>query len=83
MTPHGDYNTRYDFLVGPGDKAPNTTVGPAFRFEDVNVGELELTGKDVPATVGVGDKFRFVAEVGYFHTVQCLLHLDPHSTESR
>jgi hypothetical protein len=83
MTPHGDYDTRYDFLLGPGDKGPNMTVGPAFKYEDVNVAELRLTGEDVPATVGVGDKFRFVAEVGDFNAVQCLLHLDPLSTETR
>jgi len=83
MTPHGDYHTRYDFLLGPGDKGPNTTVGPAFKYEDVNVVELRLAGKEVPATVGVGDKFRFVAEVGDFNAVQCLLHLDPLSTETR
>ncbi|MCP8706981.1 DUF4839 domain-containing protein [Streptomyces sp. AC04842] len=83
MAPHGDYETRYDFLLGPGDKGPNTTVGPAFQYEDVNVAELSLTGKDVPAAIGVGDKFRFVAEVGDFNAVQCLLHLDPVSTETR
>ncbi|MFJ8695768.1 DUF4839 domain-containing protein [Streptomyces roseolilacinus] len=83
MTSHGDYDTRYDFLLGPSDKGPNTTVGPAFKYEDVNVAELRLTGKDVPATVGVGDTFRFVAEVGDFNAVQCLLHLAPVSTETR
>ncbi len=83
MTPHGDYDTRYDVLLGPGDKGPDTTVGPAFKYEDVNIAELRLTDKDVPATVGVGDKFRFVAEVGDFDAVQCLFHLDPISTETR
>lgn len=48
MAPHGDYETRYDFLLGPGDKGPNTTVGPAFQYEDVNVAELSLTDTDVP-----------------------------------
>ncbi|MEV5178746.1 DUF4839 domain-containing protein [Streptomyces werraensis] len=83
MAPHGDYETRYDFLLGTGDKGPNTTVGPAFQYQDVNVAELHLTGADVPATVGVGDKFRFVAEVGDFNAVQCLFHLDPVATETR
>jgi hypothetical protein len=83
MAPHGDYDTRYDFLLGPGDKGPNTTAGPAFTYEDVNVAELGLTGRDAPATVDVGDKFRFVAEVGEFNAVQCLLHLVPLSTETR
>ncbi|WPW22483.1 DUF4839 domain-containing protein [Streptomyces sp. HNS054] len=83
MAPHGDYETRYDFLLGPGDNGSNTTVGPAFQYEDVNVAELSLTGKDVPAALGVGDKFRFVAQVVDFNAVQCLFHLDPVSTETR
>ncbi|WP_393097425.1 DUF4839 domain-containing protein [Streptomyces sp. LN325] len=83
MAPHGDYDTRYDFLLGPGDKGPNTTVGPAFKYEDVNILGLKLAGKKIPATVSAGDKFHFVAEVGEFKTDQCLLLLDPVSTEVR
>ncbi|MCS0606216.1 DUF4839 domain-containing protein [Streptomyces sp. LP11] len=83
MAPHGDYDTRYDFLLGPGDKGPNTAVGPAFKYEDVNISDLNLTGKKIPVTVGAGDKFRFVAEVGEFKADQCLFFLDPSSTEIR
>ncbi|GII28880.1 DUF4839 domain-containing protein [Planotetraspora mira] len=83
MVPHGDSDTRYDFLLGPGDKGPNTAVGSAFKYEDVNIFDLKLTGKKIPATVGVGDKFRFVAEVGEFNAEQCLFFLDPVSTEVR
>ncbi|MEW2426894.1 DUF4839 domain-containing protein [Micromonospora sp. NPDC047644] len=83
MAPHGDYDTRYDFLLGPGDRGSNTTVGPAFKYEDVNILDLKLTGKKIPATVGVGDTFRFVAEVGEFKPAQCLFFLDPVSTEAR
>ncbi len=83
MAPHGDYDTRYDFLLGPGDKGPKTAVGPAFMYEDVNIFDLELTGKNIPATVGAGDEFRFVAEVGHFNAGQCLFFLDPISTETR
>ncbi|MFE9915513.1 DUF4839 domain-containing protein [Micromonospora sp. NPDC005553] len=83
VAPHGDYDTRYDFLLGPGDMGPNTTVGPAFKYEDVNILDLKLTGEKIPAAVGVGDKFRFVAEVGKFNPAQCLFFLDPVSTEAR
>ncbi|MEV6699274.1 DUF4839 domain-containing protein [Streptomyces sp. NPDC051453] len=83
MAPHGDYDTRYDFLLGPGDKGPNTTVGPAFKYQDVNIFDLKLTGKKIPATVGAGDKFRFVAKVGKFNANQCVFFLDPVSTEIR
>ncbi|MDQ0958318.1 hypothetical protein QFZ66_002196 [Streptomyces sp. B4I13] len=83
MAPHGDYDTRYDFLLGPGDKGPNTGIGPAFKYEDVNILDLKLTGTEIPATVRAGDKFRFVAEVGEFNAKQCLFFLDPVSTEIR
>ncbi|WP_314247475.1 DUF4839 domain-containing protein [Streptomyces sp. DSM 40907] len=83
MAPHGDYDTRYDFLLGPGDNGPKTGGGPAFKYEDVNVLDLKLTGKEIPAAVGAGDKFRFVAKVGEFNANQCLFFLDPVSTETR
>ncbi|MFD8191250.1 DUF4839 domain-containing protein [Streptomyces wuyuanensis] len=83
MAPRGDYDTRYDFLLGPGDKGANTTAGPAFKYEDINIPDLRLTGKKIPATVGTGDKFRFVAKVGEFNADQCLFLLDPVSTEVR
>jgi len=83
MAPHGDYDTRYDLLLGPGDEGPQTADGPAFKYEDVNVFDLKLTGKRVPATVGEGDKFRFVAEVSEFNPIQCLFYLVPVSTKVR
>ncbi|MEV6474921.1 DUF4839 domain-containing protein [Streptomyces sp. NPDC051657] len=83
VAPHGNYETRYDFLLGQGDEGPNTTVGPAFKYEDVSTGNLNLTGKKVPAAVGVGDQFRFIAEVREFNATQCLFFLAPVSTEVR
>ncbi|MFD5410208.1 DUF4839 domain-containing protein [Streptomyces nojiriensis] len=83
MAPHGTYDTRYDFLLGPGDKGANTGVGPAFTYEDVGISDLKLTGTKIPAAVGAGDTFRFVAKVGKFNADQCLFFLDPVSTETR
>ncbi|MEU1232010.1 DUF4839 domain-containing protein [Streptomyces sp. NPDC005828] len=83
MAPHGDYDTRYDFLLGPGDQGPKTEGGPAFKYEDVNTHDLKLTGRSTPSTVRAGDKFRFVAQLGEFNAKQCLFFLDPVSTEIR
>ncbi|MFD7881312.1 DUF4839 domain-containing protein [Streptomyces bauhiniae] len=80
MASHADH-TRYDLLLGPGDEGPNTAVGPAFKYEDVSMLDLHLTGKT--ATVGAGDKFRFVAEVGEYNATQCLFYLHPVSTDAR
>ena len=83
MMPHGDYKTRYDILLGAGDKGPYKGFGPNFKYEDVSVFDLKLTGKKIPDTVGAGDKFRFVAKVREFKAVQCLFYLDPVSTKIR
>ncbi|MFF4006884.1 DUF4839 domain-containing protein [Streptomyces sp. NPDC001717] len=83
MAPHGDNDTRYDFLLGPGDQGPKTGIGPSFKYADVNVLDLKLTGPNTPAVVRAGDKFRFVAEVGEFEAKQCVFFLDPVSTENR
>jgi hypothetical protein len=83
MANHGDYDTRYDILVYPGNKGPESTVGPAFKFEDVNVPDLNLTGAKIPDSVGEGDRFRFVAQVVKYNPKQCLLFLAPVSTRVR
>ena len=83
MANHGDYDTRYDILVSPGNKGPESTVGPAFKFEDVNVFDLNLTGAKIPDSVGGGDRFRFVAQVVKYNPTQCLLFLAPVSTRVR
>ncbi|MEU3546429.1 DUF4839 domain-containing protein [Streptomyces longwoodensis] len=83
MASHGKYKTRYDLLLAPGDEGPDTTVGPSFKFEDVNMADLKLVADRAPATIGAGDKFHFVAEVGEFNAAQCLFFLHPITTSPR
>ncbi|WP_074315335.1 DUF4839 domain-containing protein [Micromonospora cremea] len=83
MLNHGDYNTRYDILVHPGNKGPKSSVGPAFKFEDVNVPDLHLTGANIPDSVGTGDLLHVVARVAEYNPEQCLFFLEPVSTEIR
>lgn len=82
---HGDYpSTQYDLLVAPGNKGPKSTVGPEFKFEDVGVSNLNLTGSNPPESVAEGDRFHFVAQVvDYNPDPQCLLFLKPVSTSVR
>lgn len=83
MVPHGDAKTRYDILISPGNKV-NATVGPAFKYEDVNtVSDLGWTGSNTPDSMGEGSKLRFTAEVGEYNSDQCIFFLDPVSTEAR
>lgn len=80
MANHEDYTTRFDILLAPGSKGANSSVGPAFQFQDVNIFDLNLTGAD---TVGVGDKLHIVATVGEVDPDQCLFLLVPVSTTVR
>jgi hypothetical protein len=77
------YSTGYDFLLGPGDEGPGTTVGPDFKYENVNISELRLAGEESSVPVVEGDRFRFVARIVEFNTDQCIFHLTPVSTEPR
>lgn len=83
MQKHGSYQTRYDILLGPGDAGTKSTLGPALKYEDVNMFDLKLTGEKIPDYVGEDDKFRFVAEVGEYGTKSCLFSLKPVSTTPR
>lgn len=83
VVPHGDYDTRFDYLLGSGDKGPNTTVGPLFKFEDVNYFDFNLTGKGQPDSIQVGGKFRFTAEVDRYEGNTCLFFLSPIETRTR
>lgn len=83
MQHHEKYNTRYDILLGPGNAGPNTGVGPAFKYDNVNMFDLNLIGKDSPSSVTAGDKFRFTATVGTYNPKQCLFFLTPVSTTVR
>ncbi|OFI38254.1 hypothetical protein BIU82_18375 [Arthrobacter sp. SW1] len=83
MINHGSYKTRYDILLYPGDLGSASTTGPAFKFEDVGIHNLNLQGKNIPAYVGVDDKLHIVANVGEFKSSQCLFFLEPVSTEVR
>lgn len=83
MAPHGDASTRYDILVAPGGKGPESTSGPAFKFEDVNTFDLHLTGPEIPDAIGEGDRFRFKAKVGEYNADQCVLFLEPVATRPR
>ncbi|KAB1160062.1 DUF4839 domain-containing protein [Micromonospora sp. AMSO12t] len=83
MRNHGEYSTRYDILVSPGDKGPKSAAGPAFKFEDVNIPDLHLAGANIPNSVGAGDLLRVVARVGEYNPDQCLFILEPVSTKIR
>ncbi len=78
-TKHGNYNTRFDYLVSAGDYDPDHQIGPVFKFEDVNYYDLN-TNLD---TVSVGLNVRIIAEVVSFDSNSGLFYLEPVSVTSR
>ena len=77
---HGDYETRWDFLISPGE-APGT-VGPSFQFRDKGRADLNLTDESISG-LSQGDNLHIVAEIEDYNPDQCLLFLDPVSTALR
>ena len=84
---HGDYDTRYDILLSVGDFSETTLAGiqtgPSFKFEDVNIFELNLTGPDVPDSISTGVDVTVTATVEEWNPDNCLFFLDPVTTEVR
>ena len=79
----GTTKARYDFLIAPGDQGPDSTRGPAFKFEDVNYLDLNLVGTADGSSVPEGDLVRVVARVDAYNPTSCLFVLDPVSTTFR
>lgn len=78
-TKHGNYKTRYDYLVSAGDYDPDHQIGPTFKFDDVNYYDLH-TDLDI---VSVGLNVHIIAEVKSFDSNSGLFFLDPVSVTGR
>ena len=70
---HGSYTTRWDILIYAGDYDANSATGPAFRFTNVNMDELN-TELD---SISVGQNVHIIAEVGEFDEGPQLFYLEP------
>lgn len=83
MAQHESYKTRYGILINVGDYSKTTAVGPSFKFEDVSILDLNLTGSDIPDSIGMGQNLRITAVVEEYNEDSGLFFLDPISTEIR
>ncbi|CAN7531752.1 DUF4839 domain-containing protein [Rossellomorea sp. LjRoot5] len=84
MMLHGNYKTRYNILILAGDYGDTTFSGPNFQFKDVNVvSDLNLTGSNIPDTIGMGQNLHITAAVEEYDETSGLFRLDPISTEIR
>ena len=80
---HGDYKTRYDYLVLAGDYNPNSAIGPSFQFENVNYNDLNLTGDNVPDSLVEGTNIHIIAKIQEYDPSTGLFKLDPISVKLR
>ena len=73
MQHHGDFNTRWDVLLGAGDYDENCALGPNFRLTDVAFYEMNVSGGD---SVYAGLNVHVVAEVGDYNSSSQLFELE-------
>ncbi|OCA82215.1 hypothetical protein A8F94_20080 [Bacillus sp. FJAT-27225] len=83
MMPHGNSTTRYDILIYAGDYSETNAIGPSFKFEDVSISDLNLTGSEIPDTIGAGQNLIITAVVEEYNESSGLFILEPVSTEIR
>ena len=73
MQHHGDFDTRWDVLLGAGDYDENSALGPNFRLTDVNFYDMNVSGGD---SVYAGLNVHVVAEVGDYNSSSQLFELE-------
>ena len=62
MTPHENYNTRFDFLIYTGNSGELSGNALSFKFEDINItSDLKLTGSNIPENISKGQNLRLTA----------------------
>lgn len=83
MMNNSKYKTRYDILIYAGDYSEMTAIGTNFKFENVNISDLKLTGSEIPDSIGTGQNLRITAEVKEYKDNTQLFMLKPISTKIR
>ncbi|ANU26282.1 DUF4839 domain-containing protein [Planococcus versutus] len=83
MMPHGKYKTRYDILINVGDYRETNFSGPDFKFDDVGMLDLNLTGSEIPDTIGYRQNLFITAIVDEYDENPGLFFIKPISTEIR
>lgn len=83
MQYHGDYDTRFDILIGAGDFDENVMRGPNFRLTDVNAYDMELNTLWLEDVLSVGTNIHIIAEVGEYNPNSSLFELDVIKVEVR
>lgn len=80
LSPHENYTTRFDVLIGAGDYDANHQVGPYFHLTNVNFNDMNVTGGD---SVYTGLNVHVVADVGSYDSNSELFELNIISMQIR
>lgn len=83
MFNHGNYDTRYDILIGAGDYDENSQKGPNFKFENVNYYDLGLSDMNVESMLNIGQNIHVIAKVGSYNGNNTIFSLKPISVTIR
>lgn len=73
---HGDSNTRFDYLIYPGDYSETSASGPAFQLEDVSYSDLHLVDGS-PDSFDPGLNIHIAAKVLEYNPMSGLVELKP------
>lgn len=77
MTKHGNYDTRFDIMIGSGDYQEDSQRGPNFKFENVSVNNLNLDTLYLESVLSVGVNIRVIAVVDDYNSDNTLFFLEP------
>ena len=85
VTNHGNYKTRFDYYIHPGDfkDYSSDVLGPFFKIEDVNYSDLNLTGPNVPDSFGIALDIHLTAVIVGYDQTDIVIMLEPVSIEMR
>ena len=76
---HGDYKTRFDFLIHAGDYSTTDVIGPEMRFEEKTIYNLNTYMN----SASTGDNVHIVATILGYRPGSGTVELDPVSVSYR
>lgn len=80
---HENYDTRYDVLILGGDYGASPSLGPYFRFTDVNTFDMGIEDLFLPSYMSSNTNVHVVAVVGSYSSDYGWLELNPVSITAR
>lgn len=83
MQNHGEYDTRFDILIGAGNYDADSMKGPNFRLTDVNGFDMDISTLYLEDELSVGKNIHVIAEVDEYDAYTTFFELDVIKVEVR